>query len=109
MSPLHDAARQGHLGIVKIFVEHGASLSLQDRVSGVCVCVCVCVCECVCVCMCINTDNISNTIVIYNLQMYMNMSTMPTQSKPLQLLCPPILYKLSEDANGMVHTKFSDN
>ena len=34
-SPLHDAAGQGHLGIVRILIDHGASLSLQDRVSVV--------------------------------------------------------------------------
>ena len=66
MSPLHDAARQGHLGTVRILVEYGASLSLQDRVSVVliewlytCVCVCdvcvMCVHVFVCACACLLT------------------------------------------------------
>ena len=32
-SPLHKAAEQGHLGIVRMLVENGASLSMQDKVS----------------------------------------------------------------------------
>ena len=34
-SPLHYAAQEGHLDIVRILVENGASMSLRDKVSFV--------------------------------------------------------------------------